>query len=464
MKLKELSLTNFRCFERIQVEFAADVTVLVGNNGAGKTAILEGIAYALSRVLTRLPQIDGKNLKPSDIRLLSKDVQAPFTRVEASTMDGVFWTRTLKRDPTSQTSANVPEGIGDEALFNHLDPIIHAAASGQDATLPVFAYYGVSRAVLDIPERRRNFRKEFRRFDALENALEPTTRFKDLFEWFYAQERDEMQITLQWIYDPDVKAWMEGSSQGRADRMPPAEVVAKILKRRTLPVLQAVREALSAVVHGFSKPRIKTNPLRMILSQQLPDGSEREMSLDMLSGGYRTMLALVMDFARRMAQANPHLEKPLEAEAILLIDEIDLHLHPVWQQTVVPSFRQAFPNTQLVLSTHSPQVLTTVEADRILIVEAAGIRPCPAPTYGARSSDVVAEVLGLPSMRPPGNEIAAKISALFQALDGGMLENARGLRAELESWAKGYPEPDLVRADLLIRRLEFQRAKEPAIA
>jgi predicted ATP-binding protein involved in virulence len=177
----------------------------------------------------------------------------------------------------------------------------------------------------------------------------------------------------------------------------------------------------------------------------------------MLSDGYRTMVALVMDFARRLAQANPHLDKPLEAEAILMVDEVDLHLHPVWQQTVVPSFRRAFPNTQFIFSTHSPQVLTTVEAEKILIVDTSGVRPCPAPTYGARSSDVVAEVLGLQSLRPPDNEIASNITALFQALDAGHLDEAKRLRAELESWAKGFPEPDLTRADLLIRRLEHQQ-------
>jgi predicted ATP-binding protein involved in virulence len=202
----------------------------------------------------------------------------------------------------------------------------------------------------------------------------------------------------------------------------------------------------------------------MVLTQRLDDGCERELSLQMLSDGYRTMLALVMDFARRMAQANPHLAEPLEAEAILLVDEIDLHLHPLWQQTVIPSFRRAFPQTQLILTSHSPQVLTTVEAEKIFIVETTGIRPCPAPTYGARSSDVVAEVLGLKSLRPPGNEIAEKISSLFRALDTGKLEEAKGLRAELESWAKGFPEPDLVRADLLIRRLEHQQQPPKAAA
>ena len=76
--------------------------------------------------------------------------------------------------------------------------------------------------------------------------------------------------------------------------------------------------------------------------------------------------------------------------------------------------------------------------------------------------DVVAEVLGLKSLRPPDNDIATKISALFQALDAERLEEAKRLRAELESWAKGFPEPDLARADLLIRRLEHQKQQPKA--
>jgi len=454
MRLREINLTNFRCFEQIHLDFVGDLTVFVGNNGAGKTAVLDGIACALSRMLSRLPRGRGsKNLRAEDIRIAKRGVLAPFVRVGAGTTRNINWTRTLKRDPTRQTAADIPDAIGDKALFEFIDPIIHAIAEGGDATLPVFAYYGVSRAVLEIPERRRNFRKEFSRFDALENALDPTTRFKDLFEWFYAQERDEMERVIQSL-PPGFQTWLNSDNPKTP---PPLSDFPK--HPGPLPVLQAVREAMAFVIPGFSRPRIKTNPLRMVLTRHSNNGDGQELSLQMLSDGYRTMLALVMDFARRMAQANPQLEKPLEAEAILLVDEIDLHLHPVWQQTVIPSFRRAFPNTQLILSTHSPQVLTTVEAGKIFIVESGTVRPCPAPTYGARSSDVVAEVLGMPNLRPPNNEIAEKITALFKALDDGRLEDAKTIRIELENWAKGYPEPDLVRADLLIRRLEFQQKK-----
>ena len=84
------------------------------------------------------------------------------------------------------------------------------------------------------------------------------------------------------------------------------------------------------------------------MDEALPDGSSRTLSLSQFSDGYRTMLAMVMDFARRMAQANPHLKKPLEAAGVMVVDEIDLHLHPQWQQTVIDDLRRAFPNTQFI--------------------------------------------------------------------------------------------------------------------
>jgi predicted ATP-binding protein involved in virulence len=82
------------------------------------------------------------------------------------------------------------------------------------------------------------------------------------------------------------------------------------------------------------------------------------------------MLALVMNLARRMLQANPQREKKaLESEAIVLIDEVDLHLHPKWQQRVLIDLMAIFPNTQFIVTTHSPQVLTTIKPEHIILLE-----------------------------------------------------------------------------------------------
>jgi predicted ATP-binding protein involved in virulence len=163
------------------------------------------------------------------------------------------------------------------------------------------------------------------------------------------------------------------------------------------------------------------------------------------------MLALVMDFARRLAQANPHLENPLEAEAILMIDELDLHLHPTWQQKIIPDLRKVFLNTQIIASTHSPEVVTTVDNDQVWILENYQVKACESPTKGMKSSDIVRYVLGLENLRPDTKE-SRKLTQLFAAIDDENLEEAKQIRQKLQKWASF--DSDITRADMQIRQLE----------
>ena len=116
----------------------------------------------------------------------------------------------------------------------------------------------------------------------------------------------------------------------------------------------------------MSDPHVDVDPLRFSLSVTLQEGRKNTLELDQLSGGQRAILALAADLAWRMAQGNPHLEDPLASEAIVLIDEVELHLHPSWQQRILNDLRRTFPNAQFIVSTHSPQVLTTVEPKNIV--------------------------------------------------------------------------------------------------
>ena len=180
-------------------------------------------------------------------------------------------------------------------------------------------------------------------------------------------------------------------------------------------------------------------------------GEKIELSLNQLSSGYRNMLALVMDFARRLAQANPQMENPLEAEAVLMIDELDLHLHPTWQQKIIPDLRKVFPNTQIIATTHSPEIVTTVERHQVKILENYQIKECPTPTRGRSSSDIVRDVLGLEKLRPDTEE-SRTLTALFDAIDKDNLEEAKRLRLKLQDWE--HFDSDLIRADMQIHRLQ----------
>ena len=308
---------------------------------------------------------------------------------------------------------------------------MRTGAGAEPLDLPIVAYYDANRAVFDALQRRRSFKPEFQRYAALEGALSARTNFKEFFKWFYAKENEELR---------DQKARRDFDFR--------------------LKDLNAVRQAIERMVCGVSNPRIELGPLRFVVSVE--SGCKVDnLALNQLSGGFRIMLALAADLAWRMAQGNPHLEDPLASEAIVLIDEIELHLHPSWQQRVLPDLARTFPNAQFIVSTHSPQVLTSVRPDCIVSSCAAKdgnivAEPASAPTYGAEAGDVLAAVMGV-SERPSGNEFVKCLEKYMSLVGHGRdeTEKAISLRRELESLSPR--DPALDRADVEIRRRKLMK-------
>ena len=185
--------------------------------------------------------------------------------------------------------------------------------------------------------------------------------------------------------------------------------------------------------------------------QELP----QVLELEQLSDGYRNLLAVVLDFARRLAQAHPNWENPLEAPGILLIDEIELHLHPQWQQKIIPNLRVVFPKTQIIVATHSPQVLTTVESRNIFIIQDRELRAVPIQTYGAENKRVMQEVMQTDS-RPPDNENVNQILELFRLVNQGHLQQASALCDELMH-KLGQDEPTLIEAQTIIENRQWEK-------
>ena len=203
-----------------------------------------------------------------------------------------------------------------------------------------------------------------------------------------------------------------------------------------------------------------------MVTLQAESGKPEHLSLDHLSGGYRIMLALAADLARRMAQGNPHLENPLNAEAIVLIDEVELHLHPLWQQRVLDDLVRTFPNTQFIVSTHSPQVLSTVKAEQIVHLyreddEVLAEIPSAATlaTYGAKAGDVLASVMGVEE-RPPDNPFKKTLDAYVKLIGEGQGESPEALEYRLQLEALSPRDPALDRADIEIRRQQVLKRME----
>jgi predicted ATP-binding protein involved in virulence len=450
MRLERLRLRNFRCFEELDVEFGSKLTVIIAENGAGKTAILDAIAIGFGRYLTKLPGVSGRTTKDTDIRINERERREPFMALswEARDRDGgsIVWSGGRRRDGSIKTSTikNALSEEFDSSLTTGLKQIdeftlnlVKMEAEGGAYFLPVIAYYGTNRAIREEVQRRRGFKKQFSRFEALAGALDPDSRFRAVFEWFSAmedQERREKESRRDFDY--------------------------------RLTELQLVRDAIVRMLPvGFSNPRTEIRPLRFVIDRLMVDGVTRTLRINQLSDGYRVVMGLVMDLARRLAQANSRMVtggmqimNPLDLPAIALIDEVDLHLHPAWQQHILPDLIRTFRNTQFIVTTHSPQVLSTVKRENIRIVgpDANGktiAAPPLAMTYGEPSGDVMQSVM-MVDPQPPVSE-KADLQRLTEWVDQGNYQTleAKQLMHSLAA-ALGEHHPQLQRLQRSIQRQE----------
>lgn len=448
MHIQKVIIKNFRCFEHLEVNLDPDINIFVGNNGSGKSALLDAIAAAMYPYVAEIQKIVNKEQEVSPV--LQRDLpvkqnsseQRNHPEFTLSTTSLPEWTIIYKDPPiendvddkkrrkssmllVSHTSRALQEGT--KKLYSELLYNCDTLRYDKTSEFSVIAYYQSNRNLTNIADIENISNQSFDRFDTLKKAFNATANFTDLATWFFVREYEELR-------------------EGRNRKDINFE----------LPDLKQVRNAISTIIAPNARVYFSgATSAKLMVEWTMETGEKRELLLSQLSAGYRNMLALVMDFARRLAQANPEMQNPLAAEAILMIDELDLHLHPTWQQKIIPDLKKVFPNTQIIATTHSPEVVTTVKQNQVKILEDYQIKECPSPTRGMKSSDIVRYVLGLSDLRPDTEE-SRTLKQLFEAIDNGQLEEAKCLRKKLQDWESF--DPDMTRADMQIRRLERRNA------
>ena len=442
MKLKSITIENYRAIENLELPLDPKLTVLHGANGHGKTSVLSAITIGLGAT-----EPLGIYFREA-IDFSEEDWRegAGFPRVCVTDMDGNTGERHGEEATDEQEEATDEQeeatDTREEArrmIRTRMDEIRRLdKALATEKDMPIVAFYGTDRMLSDMPDRvlsQRVSQYRLSRRTALEGALSARTDFGGLLTWFYFKENEELRERRE-RRDFDYQ----------------------------LKDVSVIRDAISSMLPEVFDPRIELNPLRFVVSQKSEEGRVETLSLNQLSGGYRIVLALAADLARRMAQGNPHMDDPRQSEAIVLIDEIELHLHPAWQQRILADLMRTFPNAQFIVSTHSPQVLTTVKPQHIVELYrdgdniAAGTPPEEA-TYGAEAGDVLSVVMHVNER--PENEFTKALEKYRHLIREGKWESkeALTLRKSLEDLSPD--DPALDRADLEIRRRKLfkQRAK-----
>ena len=327
-----------------------------------------------------------------------------------------------------QGKVKAPEGVL-KNVNSYAELLMSKINNEEQCNLPIVAYYGTGRGQIKAPERKRDFKKAFTRWDAYTGALEASANFRQFIEWFDLmedEERREREDRRDWDY-------------------------------KSKP-LETVRKALSTFVgEKFSNPRMMIHPLRFVMDERVGDGKCRQLRIEQMSDGYKIVTAMVADIASRMAEANPDKENPLMSNGIVLIDEIDLHLHPKWQRTIIDSLSKTFPNIQFIVSTHSPIILSgAMDAAQVIVLGEDGIVDADAKEYETYdiSQLLLSELFGLKSSRSPQwDNMLSEQKSLFEKNNRTSDEDSRlkELDKELSRLSFGDSIEQLKSRDLLYK-------------
>jgi predicted ATP-binding protein involved in virulence len=434
MFVKRLSLTNFRGFKKIDLDFPSKLAVLIGVNGSGKTSILDACAILLTQVESKIRAIKprGSNaitLSEDDINFDADEVHCSIV-VEATPNSEMSWSITGHKNLGKYKVSNSYKELSvytnkilDEL---NLDPLI---------PLPVLLYYKTNRQIFD--SKDSNFRKSAQssnffdsRVQAYQGAFSAKiTDFQDFFEWFKGWEDFENEIRLR-------------QDANYRDRN-----------------LQVVRAALEKFLDNFSG--FKYSNLHVVRSLEESDirrmaaptlvvsKDNKDIKIEKLSEGEKMLLMLVVDLARRLALLNPCPKNPtlsLNGSGIVLIDEIDLHLHPQWQRTVLQSLLSTFPGIQFITTSHSPQTLSNVQKENVFIIEDWEIVKKTPYTYGKDSNSILYELMGVPE-RP--KEVKDQLDECFLLIDSNKFMAAKEALSKLEI-ILGSEDPEITRAQTII--------------
>lgn len=373
MRLDRIEIKNFRCFEELDLELHPEFTLLVGVNGSGKTSLLDALAVALGAWLLGFPTRERRYIFPDDMRrvkvvsgnVASLEIAGDTLVTAAGTVAGepLEWMRTLL-GPT--------QGTIEGGALRLVDMAAEANAklsSQQEVDLPVLAYYGTGRLWVQKQERR-SARVLGSRLEGYQACLDSASNHKGFERW------------MAWREEVRIQEISRALEAGR-----PADSVHE-------PLLEAVQNAAIRCIEGAQRfyYSVSNEELRL----DMEDGST--LPFNMLSDGYRNLLAIAADIAWRAARLNPHYGAKVAelVQGVVLIDEIDLHLHPAWQRRVVEDLRRTFPRIQFIATTHSPQVISTVEPETIRVLQTSGGVGRVLHTRGRDTNTILREIMGAP--------------------------------------------------------------------
>lgn len=404
--LKSLVLKDIKKFHSCKMEFENDLTVIIGENGSGKTTILECIAKILTWIAKNLikEKANGSPVTYDEIRNKAKD----FGEIQAKFLFG--------GQQCSGSLAKAVKGVAEKKdssveELKYLANIWRVINSQHLINLPVFIFYSAKRFILNPKSTTANATKQKNQFDVYNDCLKDSNELVHFKDWFISLNKKGINISSASTnkeLKQKIELFLQQDDQNEDDLLMLLEERRNIKKLNLntekstdkIKEIEIVQKAITLCI-----PKIKD--IYVDISSGIDEIyvqlDNKKLNINQLSDGQRIFLGLVADLTYRLIILNPKLENPLNGQGIVLVDEIEAHLHPQWQQEILVNLTKTFPNIQFIVTTHSPQVLSTVYKQQIrqLIESDEGTFITKKPelqTRGVMSSDILERIMGTSSI------------------------------------------------------------------
>ncbi len=428
-----------------QSEQQSNVTVFIGNNGAGKTSILKSLVLSLSWLVARIERDRGSGSPISELDILNGSSSTEIMLDVHEQEDTFQWL--LVKIAKGQNSHS-------KSVLNNASKLANVyrsrIADNSNASLPLIVYYPVERSVFDIP-LDVNFKNNFEQIEGYANALSQgiEINFQNFFKWFRDREDIENELKVRELGELDTKN--KGLNKPEESKQL-SLLEDKLNTKKKTNQLLVVQNAIYSFITDFSNLRIERTPdLRMLVDKQ---GEDKPLDILQLSQGEKSLMALVGDIARRLAMMNPDLKNPLEGNGVILIDEIDMHLHPKWQRSIVGNLQKTFPNCQFILTTHSPAVIS--DSPDLLVYELDDGEVNLAPNlYGMDVNQVLLQGMDADIINA---NVQQQLDDVLDNIQEQQFDDARKKLNQLELTLSS-DNLELAKASLLLRKMELLYAK-----
>lgn len=415
MRLNKLHLENYRGFKgEHNIEFPdSSIISIIGVNGAGKTSILDAISTQLERLVAEFHPLLGRSKNAFSKQDIT--INKEYSLIECTVERNQIELKVSSNQKRSfQRAINIVDGGGKLPSF----------ISGKEQIIPILIYYQTNRSFLD--GAKKDYSEIFSgdsKFIAYKDAFNPHINYKQIFTWYL------QQINIQ-----------NNEKVKRGDLS------------YSLPTIISITEAINTFLNSLDDSSLKNASIDVSQYDNnqvlVIEKGGINLEFNQLSAGEKMIIGMVLDIAYRMSVANPKIKVPLLTDGIILIDELELHLHPKWQMSVLNALSRTFPNIQFIVTTHSPLVINQLKNNQLLLLNNFKIISGKEihNTYGRDVNSIIEDFMGA-SVRPV--EVNTIINEIEKFLDNSDTKNAREKLNELKSLIDPN-DSDLLKLETLI--------------